>query len=197
MIFPLTELGFLGDAGSLWLALVIGVAFGWCLERAGLANARKLAGQFNLTDFTVAKVMLTAIVTAALGVFWLGRLGVLDLGRVYVPETWLLPQLVGGAVFGVGFAAAALCPGTACVSAATGRGDGLVAFAGVFVGIAGAGVVFRFIAPVYDATPRGAFTLPQLLHVSYGVVLAALTAAALVAFGFAERREARAREVAA
>ena len=197
MIFPLTELGFLGDAASLWLALVVGVAFGWCLERAGLANARKLAGQFHLTDFTVAKVMLTAILTAALGVFWLGRLGVLDLDRVYVPETWLLPQLVGGTVFGIGFAAAALCPGTACVSAATGRGDGLVAFIGVFVGIAGAGAAFRFIAPVYAATPRGAFTLPELFHVPYGAVLAALTGVALVAFGWAERRERRMRAAVA
>ena len=197
MIFPLTELGFLGDAASLWLALVVGAAFGWCLERAGLANARKLAGQFHLTDFTVAKVMLTAILTAGLGVFWLGRLGVLDLDRVYVPETWLLPQLLGGAVFGVGFAAAALCPGTACVSAATGRGDGLVAFAGVFVGIAGAGAAFRLIAPVYDATSRGAFTLPQLLHAPYGVVLALLTVVALAAFAAAERRERRVGEAAA
>ncbi len=197
MIFPLTELGFLGDAASLWLALVVGAAFGWCLERAGLANARKLAGQFHLTDFTVAKVMLTAIVTAALGVFWLGRVGVLDLDRVYVPETWLVPQLVGGAVFGVGFAAAALCPGTACVSAATGRGDGLVAFVGVFVGMAGAGLAFRFIAPLYDLTSRGAFTLPELLHVSYGAVLAAITVVALGAFVVAEHRERRAVGVGA
>ncbi len=33
--------------------------------------------------------MFTAIVTAMLGAFWLGRLGILDLSRVYVPETFL------------------------------------------------------------------------------------------------------------
>ena len=56
----------------------IGIAFGFALERAGLGSARKLTGQFYLTDFTVFKVMFSAIVTAMLGAFWLGRLGVLD-----------------------------------------------------------------------------------------------------------------------
>ena len=35
------------------LPLAIGVAFGVALERAGLGNARKLTGQFYLTDLTV------------------------------------------------------------------------------------------------------------------------------------------------
>lgn len=68
------------------------MAFGWCLERAGLGSARKLVGQFYLSDLTVFKVMFSAIVTAMLGAFWLGRLGLLDLTRVYVPETYLLPR---------------------------------------------------------------------------------------------------------
>src|SRR4029079_17879343 len=68
-------------------AIAIGIAFGFALERAGLGSARKLAGQFYLTDLTVFKVMFTAIVVATLGAFWLGRLGVLDLAHVYVPQT--------------------------------------------------------------------------------------------------------------
>ncbi|HEV7589622.1 MAG TPA: YeeE/YedE thiosulfate transporter family protein, partial [Longimicrobium sp.] len=111
MIFPLIE----AEAGSggtgLGVALVLGVAFGFALERAGLGSARKLAGQFYGRDLTVLKVMFSAIVTAALGVFWLSRLGLLDATRVYVPPTYLLPQAVGGAVFGVGLVAAGLCPG--------------------------------------------------------------------------------------
>jgi len=105
--------------GPLAAAVIIGIAFGWTLERAGLGSAPKLAGQFYLTDFTVFKVMFSAIVTAMLGAFWLSRLGVLDLSRVYVPETYLLPQLAGGLLFGVGFVVACLCPGTSCVAAAS------------------------------------------------------------------------------
>src|SRR5262249_21177452 len=67
---------------AMMTALLIGIAFGWCLERAGLGDARKLTGQFYLTDLTVFKVMFSAIVTAMLGAFWLARLGVLDLRGV-------------------------------------------------------------------------------------------------------------------
>src|SRR5207253_6204376 len=91
---PLYELGVFGDRGALVVALLIGIAFGWCLERSGMGSARKLSGQFYLTDLTVFKVMFSAIVTAMLGVFWLARIGILDLSRVYVPETFVLPQLV-------------------------------------------------------------------------------------------------------
>ena len=62
-------------SNSLPLALVIGAGFGAALEMAGLGNACKLAGQFTLRDFTVLKVMFSAILTAMLGSFWLGRLG--------------------------------------------------------------------------------------------------------------------------
>jgi hypothetical protein len=75
---------------SLVLAFVIGVAFGFTLERAGLADAPKLARQFYLTDLTVFKVMFTALVTAMLGLFWLGRFGVVDVSAIYVPErSWV------------------------------------------------------------------------------------------------------------
>ena len=81
---------------SLLAAFAVGVAFGWTLEQAGLGNAPKLARQFYLTDFTVFKVMFTALVTAMLGAFWLGRLGLIDLSAIHVPETFIVPQLVGG-----------------------------------------------------------------------------------------------------
>jgi uncharacterized membrane protein YedE/YeeE len=156
---------------ALMLALAIGVAFGFTLERAGLGSAPKLAGQFYLADFTVVKVMFTAIVVAMTGAFWLGRLGLIDLGSIFVPETFLLPQVVGGAIFGAGFLIAGLCPGTSCVSAASGRGDGLAVMSGMFAGILIAGLAF---SSFYSATPFGTWTLPELLHVPYGVVVAAI-----------------------
>jgi rhodanese-related sulfurtransferase/uncharacterized membrane protein YedE/YeeE len=164
------------------IAIVIGIAFGFTLERAGLGNARKLAGQFYFTDFTVFKVMFSAIVVAMLGAFWLSRLGVLDLRGVYVPETWLVPQLIGGLLFGAGFVVAGLCPGTSCVSAATGRGDGLAAVGGMFFGILVTGLAFTPLQRFYESTSRGSFTLPDLLGVPYGVVVFAIVVMALAAF---------------
>jgi uncharacterized protein len=192
MSAPFFEYGLFADGASLIVALVIGIAFGWFLERSGMGSARKLAGQFYLTDLTVFKVMFTAILTAMLGVFWLGWLGVLDVSRVYVPETWILPQLVGGVVFGAGFAMAGLCPGTSCVSAATGRIDGFVVVIGMFAGVLGTGLLFARLASFYASTSRGTFTLPSLLNVNEGVVVFAIVVIALAGFKVAERLEGRA-----
>jgi uncharacterized membrane protein YedE/YeeE len=173
-------------------AALIGVAFGWTLERAGLGSARKLAGQFYLTDLTVFKVMFSAIVTAMLGAFWLSRLGMLDLSQVYIPETFLLPQLAGGLLFGAGFVVAGLCPGTSCVAAATGRGDGAMVMAGMFGGVLVTGLAFAPLRHFYESTARGSLTLPELLGVPIGVVVFSIVAMALIGFQVAERLEKRA-----
>jgi uncharacterized protein len=193
MSAPFFELGAFGAGFSLFVALVVGIAFGWCLERSGMGSARKLIGQFYLTDLTVFKVMFTAIITAMLGIFWLGWIGVLDVARLYVPETYILPQLVGGIIFGVGFATAGLCPGTSCVSAVTGRGDGVAAVGGMLTGVLVAGVFFGWLEPFYDSTPHGTFTLPALMRVPYGIVVFAIVGIALAGFHFAELIERRAK----
>ena len=191
-VAPFFELGDLGPGAALAAAVAIGIAFGWALERAGLGSAPKLAGQFYLTDLTVFKVMFSAIVTAMLGAFWLGRLGLLDLARVYVPETYLLPQLAGGLLFGAGFVVAGLCPGTSCVAAATGRGDGALVMLGMWSGVLATGLAFRSLSGFYESTARGSITLPQLLHVPYGVVVCGVVAMALVAFRLSGRLGERA-----
>jgi len=186
---PFFELTDLGPGAALIVAVAIGIAFGWTLERAGLGSAPKLAGQFYFADLTVFKVMFSAIVTAMLGAFWLGRLGILDLSRVYVPETYLLPQLTGGLLFGIGFVIAGLCPATSCVAAATGRGDGLLVMFGMFAGVLGTGLAFGSISNFYASTARGSITLPQLLDVPYGAVVVAVVAMALIAFWWIRRFE--------
>lgn len=171
--------------------LAIGVAFGFTLERAGLGNARKLTGQFLLTDLTVFKVMFSAIVTAMIGIFWCSRLGWVDLNALALPETYLRPQLAGGLIFGAGFALAGLCPGTSCVAAASGRGDGLAVVVGLFAGVLGAGLSLPLFLDFYDSDARGAWTLPSLLHLSYGTLVLAITVVAIVGFLVAESIERR------
>lgn len=181
------------SSASLAAALALGVGFGFALERAGLGSARKLVAQFYGRDFTVLKVMFTALVVAMLGVFWLGRAGVLDLAAVYVPETYVVPQVVGGVVFGAGLIVAGLCPGTACVSAATGRLDGVGVLLGLYAGMVGTGVLLGRSSTFYESTARGAWTLPQLFDVSYGAVVAGVVVLALAAFAVVERIERRLR----
>jgi uncharacterized protein len=190
-VAPLTETGVLGERAGLAAALALGVAFGWCLERAGLGNARKLMGQFYHTDLAVFKVMFSAIVTAMLGLFWLARLGLLDPALVAVPETWLAPQLVGGVVFGAGLALAGLCPGTSCVAAASGRADGLAVMGGFFAGVLAMGAAVPAIDRFYRSTARGVDTLPARLGVPDGVAVLAVVAVALAGFAFAGHVERR------
>ena len=174
---------------GLLLALLIGIAFGVALEQAGLGNAAKLAGQFYLTDFTVLKVMLSAVVTAMLGAFWLGRFGLIDPAQVHVPETFLWPQLAGGLIFGVGFALAGLCPGTACVSAGSGRLDGLAAIGGLFAGVLATGLAFPALAGFYGSGARGVVTLPTAAGLPEGVVVLLVVLAALGVFRLIATRE--------
>ncbi len=171
MSAPFFAFGWFGDSLSLVVAFGIGVGFGFFLERAGFGSARKLMGQFYLTDLSVFKVMFTAIVTAMLGLFYLGLTGLLDLSLVYVTPTYLLPQIAGGLVLGVGFVIGGYCPGTACVAVSTGKLDAVVFLAGVVFGIFLFGEAFPLVKGFYGAPPMGPVTLPALLGVPYGMIV--------------------------
>ena len=196
MMAPFYEFGRFGDGAALALAVLLGIAFGWFLERGGMGNARKLSGQFYFTDLSVLKLMFSAILTAMLGLFWLSWVGLLDLSRVYVPETFIVPQLIGGVVFGVGFVVGGLCPGTSCVAAATGRKDGLALVAGMLDGIFVFGEAFPTIGRFAESTPRGAWTVPDALGLTYGTVVGLIVAVALGTFAGAEWLERRAERPA-
>ncbi len=173
-----------------WLpAFVIGVAFGWALERGGMGDACKLAGQFQLRDLAVFKIMFSAVLTAMLGGFWLARVGWIDLNAVALPPTAPLAQLAGGALFGVGFVVAGLCPGTSCVAAVSGRFDGLAAVLGMGAGVLLFAEAWNGLEGLYG-TDRYV-TIPEALGLPYGLVVGLVTGAALVAFAAAERIEAR------
>ncbi len=125
-MFPLQE--------TVWSALLVGVAFGFVLENAGFGSPCKLTGQFTLRDWSVLKVMFTAIVVAAVGLQLLGMAGVLDLESVFVPTSLMMASAIGGVLVGAGFAIGGYCPGTSVVGVASGRLDALVFFVGLIVG---------------------------------------------------------------
>ncbi|MEZ5966316.1 MAG: YeeE/YedE thiosulfate transporter family protein [Planctomycetota bacterium] len=191
VIAPFFKFGAFGDEVSLVVAFVTGIAFGFTLERAGFGNARVLAAQFYFRDLRVLKVMFTAIVTAMIGTFLLGRLGVLDLSLVYLTPTFLVPQIVGGLVLGAGFIIGGYCPGTSCVSAATGRVDGMVYLLGMIGGLVGFAEIYPGIQGWLRTTPLGQVTLAQQFGLPYGMVVAAVAVMALGAFLAAEWAERR------
>ncbi len=126
---PLTEL--LGQYGSYFIYLLVGLAFGATLETAGFGNSKKLAAQFYFKDLTVFKVMFTAIIVAMVLIFLSSSLGLLDYNLLWVPPTYLWPGIVGGLIMGVGFIVGGFCPGTSLVAMATGKVDGVFFVLGV------------------------------------------------------------------
>ncbi len=196
MMAPLLKYGVFGADTSLVIAFLLGLGFGFALERAGFGSARKLVSQFYLDDLTVFKVMFTAIVTAMLGVTYLSWLGVLDLSLVYLVPTFLLPQVVGGLILGVGFVVGGYCPGTALAATATGRVDGLVYGLGIYAGTLLFAEAYPMFKPLHTATPMGQTTIPQYFNLPYGLVVFAVVLAAVGGFagaGWIEKKMAARR----
>ncbi|MCM2257038.1 MAG: YeeE/YedE family protein, partial [Vicinamibacteria bacterium] len=146
MSAPFYENGLFGEGASLLVALLIGIGFGFFLERAGFGSAKKLVSQFYLDDLAVFKVMFTAIVTAMLGTSVLAWAGALDLSLIGLVPTYWIAQIAGGLLLGVGFVVGGYCPGTGIAAAATGRIDGAVTLLGVLAGAAG----FAFAYPALE-----------------------------------------------
>ncbi len=187
---PLYKLGLFGDDASLLAAALLGVGFGFFLERAGFGSARKLTAQFYLTDMSVFKVMFTAIVTAMVGVFALSAIGWLDFSKIYLVPTYVLPQIVAGFVFGVGFIVGGYCPGTSVAGIATGRIDAGVYALGMLSGIFLYAESFNALfASWAEATPMGQVTLPAVFGIPPGYLVAAVAVMAIGAFALAERVE--------
>jgi hypothetical protein len=186
---PFYKFGLFGDEASFIIAFFIGIGFGFFLERAGFGSARKLAAQFYLRDLSVLKVMFTAIITAMTGLYVFSRLGISDLSLVYLVPTFLIPQIVGGLLLGVGFVIGGYCPGTSCVSAATGRIDGMVYIFRMVAGLLGFGEVYPRIVGFAHSTPMGQITLPKLFDLPYGLLVFAAVLMALGAFAAGEWAE--------
>jgi hypothetical protein len=87
---------------TLGVAVGLGVLFGYALNKGGLTRFANITGVFRFTNLTVIKFMLTAVLVAAVGLYSLQGLGVIDLPGA--PATYLLGNVLGGLVFGIGMA---------------------------------------------------------------------------------------------
>ncbi len=181
-IAPFAKIYEWGPSATVAAAVALGFGFGFFLEKAGFGNARVLAGQWYGYNFAVVRVMFTAIVVAMIGLFGLAAVGVVDLGQVYINETFLWPQIVGGLIFGFGFVIGEYCPGTAIVGCATGKIDALVYFGGFFAGLVAFFLGFPVVERFYDSSKMGRVLLPDALHVPAGVVVLGVVVMALGAF---------------
>lgn len=176
---------------SLLIAVIAGIFFGLFLERGGLGNPHKLTGVFYLTDFTVPKVMFTAILVAASGLYLLSDLGLLDMDRVWLVPTFFWPQVAGGALFGIGFVVSGYCPGTAMAGFASGRLDALVTMIGIGAGSLLFAVLYPYSESFCTSSSMEGATLPKLLKINHWLVILFLTVFAGGMFYLMEKYEKR------
>ena len=150
---------------QLLAGLFFGIIFGFLLQKGGATSYDVILGQLLLTDFTVVKIMLSAVVTGMLGVYVLKGMGMVTLTPK--PGSFGM-SVIGGLLFGVGFALLGYCPGT--ISGALGDGHLDAAIGGVAGIIIGSGL----FAALYPKLSRGilkkgyfgTLTLPELLRVN-------------------------------
>jgi xanthosine utilization system XapX-like protein len=162
------------------LGLLTGIAFGFLLQKAGVTNYNVIIGQLLLTDFTVVKVMLSAVLVGMIGIYAMKSAGVV---RLHCRMGSIGATVIGGLVFGTGFALLGYCPGTAAGALGTGALDALAGVIGIAVGAA----IFARIYPFLDRTVlnRGAFpveTVPELLGVRPAIVAAGVAVMILALF---------------
>jgi hypothetical protein len=166
---------------NLLAALLIGIAFGWVLERAGFSTSRKLAGVFYGYDFTVIKVFFTAAITAALGLLILNQMGLVYFDEIWMPRTYLLPTIVAGGIMGLGFIMGGFCPGTSISAAAIGKIDAMLFILGLVIGMYFYGFTYELLwEDLRNSNNLGKVKMGELLGINEGLAVLGFI---LMAFG--------------
>jgi hypothetical protein len=143
-------------------SLLLGMAFGWALNRAGLTHYDRIVNVYRLRDFTVIRFMATAVAVAGCAVQ--ARVAWSAAVPLPVPPTVWIANLSGGVVFGVGMASAGYCPGTIVAEAGEGRLDAwLAGIGGLMVGALLFGLLQPIMMPVLARSRTGSVTLAGLL----------------------------------
>jgi len=165
---------------------LFGIVFGFLLQKGGVTQYDVIVNQLRLTDWTVLKVMLSAVVTGMIGIHLMKSLGWIQLKPK--PGSWGR-NVIGGLIFGLGFALLGYCPGT--IAGAMGNGF-LDALVGGLIGIIlGSGL----FAAAYPRLRKGLLkwgdfgnlTLPRLLKVNDWVVIVPLTGLIILLLYLLER----------
>jgi hypothetical protein len=161
---------------QLLLGLLIGIGFGFFLHKGGVTKYDVIVGQLLMSDLTVLRVMLSAVVVGMIGVYALKAMG---LAELHAPTGSVGSIVIGGLMFGAGFALLGFCPGTLAGAIPNGALDAL---AGGLPGLLVGAMLFAALYPRLDKRilhlgPLGGPTFPELLKVNEWLVIVPLCAA--------------------
>ena len=164
------------------IALVLGVMFGFALNKAGLTKYTKIVNVFRLNDMAVLKFMMTALVVTMLGVYPLRMLGLIAFPTV--PATYIVGNLVGGLIFGVGMSLAGYCPGTCVAGAGEGKLDYIIpGLLGFLTGAVIYGLTYQQVfPPIAKILNYGNVVIPDLWNVNAILAVFVFALMALILF---------------
>ena len=153
----------LGD----WISgLLFGIGFGFLLQKAGVSDYNVLIGALRLTDLTVIRVILSAILVGSIAIYVLGRLGMV---RPHTKPTHYASNIIGGLIFGVGFGLWGYCPGTGAAALGQGSWGAACGILGMLIG----SYIYALTAPnmkkLASIGDRGKLIVPELIHMNRGV----------------------------
>jgi len=169
----------------LWWGLVFGFIFGFLLQKGGVAKYHVLIGQLLLRDWTVLKVMGTAVLVGMVGIYVMHSAGMV---KLHIKRTKLGANIIGGLIFGAGFGLSAYCPGTNIAALGQGNWDALFVVTGLFAGsylfAEASGFLSRTVETWGD---RGKLTLHEILHIPKKVFIPVFAVAIGVALVLIEK----------
>lgn len=163
----------IAGSSSLYAGLIIGTLWGIVMSKGLAARFTVVSNLFRLKDFTIFRLGAALIMSGTVFIYLFVDLGVIEL---HVPKTVILPQMVGGILFGSGVAILGLCPGTAAVALGEGSLDAIAGGLGI---MAGSVVYAEFF---HDSWKEGWLTIgdigrvtfPDLLGVNHWYVIVLL-----------------------
>lgn len=117
---------------SLFLAVIFGIGFGLIMQRVGAFEYKNIINALRLKDLSIPKFMLFSVAITSIGVFSLRALGFVSLDLI---TTNIFGNILGGLIFGIGFAFAGYCPGTSIGAMAEGKKDALYTVLGGIFGV--------------------------------------------------------------
>jgi len=175
--------------GTLVTGALTGLAFGFLLQKGGVTRFRVIVGQFLLRDFTMLKIMLTAMIVGGIGVYGMRAAG-LEFAS-HVKNADLLANALGGLIFGGGMVLLGYCPGTGIAALGDGSRHALPGIAGMLFGTAIYAEVYPwFNAHVMTVGAYGKVTMADVSGLSPWVILLGMALVAGVGFWVAETRTA-------
>ncbi len=118
---------------TIFLAIILGILFGFALQRVGATNPQNIINMMRLKDLHLMKAIFFAIGISSTLLFLLMAVGIIDVGHLSVKSSYI-GVIVGGGLLGLGFAVAGYCPGTGLTALADGRKDALIFILGGLIG---------------------------------------------------------------